>query len=91
LREFLKSELKNLKKFNNQFGGLKKTPYLYTSIKNTSKMKKVYASTIFGILLEQKNLLAKYSHDKVATKEIESDIKSIESVVTLLAVRRLLK
>ena len=54
-------------------------------------MKKVYASTIFGILLEQKNLLAKYSHDKVATKEIESDIKSIESVVTLLAVRRLLK
>lgn len=54
-------------------------------------MKKVYASTIFGMLLEQQNLLAKYSHDKLAIKEIVADIKSIESVITLLSVKGILK
>ena len=54
-------------------------------------MKKIHSLTIFKLLQEQKDLLTEYSYDKLAKKEIESDIKSIESVITLLAVRGLFK
>ena len=54
-------------------------------------MKKVSITTMKSILDEQKELLVRYSNDKVAKKEIKADIASIEAVIVLLSVRDLME